>query len=496
MLKSLLVSSLVLNFGLLLGRLSGFAREAFVAASYGATVDADIVILMLTVPDMLVNILMGGALGAVLIPEFAQKRHQAKLLLRQSFCLLGGVFSIIAAGLYFYADLLVGVLAPGFEGEQLHKAALSLGWVIWLVPLTVLSGIVTAYLHSENRFVVPSLGTLIVNSSIIAGLYLIYLGYGDLYLLSLFVLFGGLLRLLSQVMQVRPFEVGDGLFPNLIRKDMVVRYVQVMVSGCALLLFPVVARAMASYQGEGNIAILNYSIRLIELPLAIAVTFLSAVFFPRLSKSYADSDVQHRQLIKYGIQVVMVLSVVAAVALVLVSDDYVQFVYGYGAMRDEDLKSVEALLSLGLIALPFQGLSSFLSAVYNSRKNTSTPLAINALGLLLYVIGIKAEFWGGGLEGLVLGLVICYGIVCLLLLSLLKISAFSWRHVFLDKNYILGVSVGMAILVFSGSTVAQADLVPWLSLALSMFAAIVAVISIAAFNKDLRAVVKLRLISK
>jgi len=60
MFKALLVSSLFLNLGLLLGRLSVFAREAFIASAYGATAKADIVVLMLTAPDLLVGILMGG----------------------------------------------------------------------------------------------------------------------------------------------------------------------------------------------------------------------------------------------------------------------------------------------------------------------------------------------------------------------------------------------------------------------------------------------------
>ena len=63
MLKKILLSSLYLNIGLLLGRLTGFVREAFVAANYGVSEKADIVVLMLTVPDLLVAILCGRCDG-------------------------------------------------------------------------------------------------------------------------------------------------------------------------------------------------------------------------------------------------------------------------------------------------------------------------------------------------------------------------------------------------------------------------------------------------
>ncbi len=65
MLRAILLSSIFLNTGLLLGRISGFIREALVAASFGASSEADIVVLMLTVPDLMVSLLMGGAMGAI-----------------------------------------------------------------------------------------------------------------------------------------------------------------------------------------------------------------------------------------------------------------------------------------------------------------------------------------------------------------------------------------------------------------------------------------------
>ena len=205
MIRALLLSSLVINLGLLLGRLSGFAREAFVAATYGTTTQADIVVLMLTVPDLLVNILMGGAMGAMLVPEFSQSPKRASQLLYQSMLFFGMVFAVFAAGLLWQVEILVTLLAPGFSEAQVVQGAIALGWVVWLVPLTVLAGVVTAYLHAQNRFAIAAMGTLLINSSIIAGLLLVYFGYGSLHLVAIFVLLGGLLRLLSQLLQVSRF---------------------------------------------------------------------------------------------------------------------------------------------------------------------------------------------------------------------------------------------------------------------------------------------------
>lgn len=497
MLKSLLLSSLALNLGLLVGRLSGFAREAFVASTYGATAEADIVVLMLTVPDLLVGILMGGAMGAALVPEFSQRSAQSRQLLYQSLWFFGLLFTGLAGGFYWQADTLVSVLVPGFDAAQIKQGVAAIGWVIWLIPLTVLSGVVTAYLHSMNRFAVAALGTLIINSSIIVGLVLVYAGYGTMFLIALFVLLGGLLRLLSQLSQIRiDWSPVKSLRPALIDRAILSRYSQAMLSGSALVLFPVVARALASYHGEGSVALFNYAVRLVEFPLAIAVTFLAAVFFPRLAKSYADDQKLHRQQIRYGVQITLALSLVAMIVLISLNQAYTHAVYGYGSMDQASLRLVMTLVGIGLITLPLQGLSSFLTAVFNARKNTRTPLLINGAGLLFFLAISSTELLGKSLEALMWSMVSGYALICILQLLFMKIDMFKWRHVFLNAEFLMGGSCALALsgLLSYGLNIANFSV--WSSLALGAVAALVALSIMVLFNSDLRMIVTARMSKK
>ena len=153
MLRAILISAILLNLGLFLGRLSGFLREALVAANFGVSFEADIVVLMLTVPDLMVSLLMGGAMGAVLIPAFTQSPANARVLLYQAMFIFALLFCIIAAGLNWQVGVLVSLLVPGFDSFQVQRAASALDLVLWLIPLTVLAGTTTAYLHSKNKFI-------------------------------------------------------------------------------------------------------------------------------------------------------------------------------------------------------------------------------------------------------------------------------------------------------------------------------------------------------
>lgn len=497
MIKALLLSSLAINLGLLLGRLSGFAREAFVATTYGATAQADVVVLMLTVPDLLVNILMGGALGAVLVPEFSQRPALARKLLYQSLLYFGMIFVGISAILYWQADMLVMLLVPGFEEMQVAQSAVAVGWVIWLVPLTVLAGVVTAYLQAQNRFAVAALGTLIINFSIIAGLLLVYFGYGSLRLLAGFVLLGGLIRLGSQLLQVRPvWNPLAGFHPGMLNKALLTRYGQAMLSGSVLLLFPVVARALASYEGEGSVALFNYATRLVEFPLAIAVTFLAVVFFPRLSQSFSTDSAQHRQLIKYGVQITLGLSLVAAITLISLIDVYADIVYGHGDMQDSSVRLVATLTAIGLIALPVQGLAIFLTAVFNSRKNTRTPLLLNGTGLVFFLLISNAGVFGQGLQALMWGMVASYGLICTLQLIYLKIEFFSWWRILLDRAFFPGVICAAVLSACICWWIGETGLPAWLSLLMACFAAFLSLFVMALFYGEFRTELKTRLSTK
>ena len=43
--------------------------------------------------------------------------------------------------LYWQQGVLVSLLAPGFQAETGSNAATAVGWVIWLIPMTVLAGV-------------------------------------------------------------------------------------------------------------------------------------------------------------------------------------------------------------------------------------------------------------------------------------------------------------------------------------------------------------------
>lgn len=390
MIKAIVLSSLLFNFGLLLGRFSGFIRESFLAASFGVSAEADIAVMMLSIPDLLVNILVGGGLAAALVPEFSQSSADARRLWWQSMWVFTAVFVLVAAILSMLMQPLVSLLAPGFSAAQLQESLTPMRWVIWLMPLTVLTGVIAAYLQASNRFGAAAMGTLVINSVIVMGLLsIIYLG-GSLLTLAFFVLLGGLLRWLIQfISAIRINGYPEYSFqPWHIHKPLFVRFLQVASAGSVLLCFPVVVRAIASYQGEGAVAEVSFAIKLIELPLALTVTFLATILFPRLSKAFQKDEPLFNNLIIWGVRITLFLSLMALAIVTPLADVLTRLVYGYGNMTSEAVRGVAHLLQQGAFYIPFMGLATFITVVFNARKETTVPLAVNVFALLSLIAGL------------------------------------------------------------------------------------------------------------
>ena len=116
---------------LLLSRALGLLRESVQAAAFGSTGMADAVIVMFTLPDLLVGILVSGALSYVLLPVWAQQSPQAQAAGQKkiAYALTGGGLAL-GAMVWLFRDSVVQALAPGLVGEIKVASATALGWML------------------------------------------------------------------------------------------------------------------------------------------------------------------------------------------------------------------------------------------------------------------------------------------------------------------------------------------------------------------------------
>lgn len=396
-------SGLIVAAGILLGRLSGFYRDILLAKGFGATAVADGIMVILTLPDLLTGLFVGGALAAVMIPELqtAPSEKRSGIFWRTSLA-SAAVFGVLALLLYLGIEQVLGVLAPGIAPEILAENRTAFGVSLVAFPLAVLAAVTTAYLQSRQKFLAAAFGTLIVNMAVVVA---IFIGgeVSPLMLLAYAILAGAALRWLVQIAAALRLPKADSESADVMtgtdpletaapvsRTGVWRRYGEALAAGSILLLLPVAARSFASLNEAGSLAVFNYSLKLVEFPLNAVLTVFSTVLFPYFAKFFSRPDVADQskmevsEVLRRSMMWVLFLGASATSVLLSLAFLLRTANVGYGALQPEDLRLiglVSLVMSLGLLPRAYSSLHVML---FNSRKETWVPLVLNVVGIAIF----------------------------------------------------------------------------------------------------------------
>lgn len=385
--KTIFLSALIVSLGLFIGRFSGFLREIIIANNFGATENSDFIVLLLTTPDFLVNLLMGGAMSMALVPEFKKlNEEESQLLYKQvtSVMILFGLTVCLLS--YPFRSELISFLALGMNKEFIENNQDYFFFSLLALPFSLATGASLAYLNAKERFTITSLSTLIVNLTIIAFVYLSAFLDSGFILISIGLVFASLLRWLSQVLVI-------GLPPfffkrerNLISRDLLSRYFYALAAGGVIFILPIIVRTVASIDGGGALSLVNYTIKLVELPLIILSTVFSIIFLPKLSGIYSDGN--EGKFLKLASNILcfsLFMSILVTTAMILYADTIVETIYGWGALSHTQLMNISEYLKVYAISLPFQCVNGIALAIFSSRMDTKRPFIVTTLlGVVIF----------------------------------------------------------------------------------------------------------------
>ncbi|WP_348688056.1 murein biosynthesis integral membrane protein MurJ [Aeromonas bestiarum] len=390
--KKLFISGLFVSFALFLGRISGFLRELFIASSFGVSKTSDLIIVLLSIPDVLVNLLVGGALGMILVPE--QKKYTqelARIFYLQVLYLGIIVFFIVALFLSLFSSELMHFFAPGLDSNDILSYQRYLKISLVAIPLTVAAGVTTARLNYQEKFFLPALGTLIFNVVLIVIIWLASKQSEEvslLYCLSFGIIISAMIRWCGLIANDKFLLFDRNLLSHwLITISLLKKYIYCVLGSGFLFIIPVIVRATSSRQGEGMLSISNYAVKLVDFPLAVCLTVFSIIFLPKLSSLHVDKNNEKFTKVYWiAIYVVIFLSLLITVAMIVFSYQFTSAVYNWGGVSETDLRQVSNLLSIAIISLVFQGLNSFIISAHAAKNDTIRPLIITTSIVTIFSI--------------------------------------------------------------------------------------------------------------
>ncbi|UCV00540.1 lipid II flippase MurJ [Acidovorax radicis] len=389
---------------LLASRVLGVLRETALAAAFGNSGMADVVIVMLTLPDWLAGVLVSGALAYVLLPHWAkqpvsqQNATQHRVARR---LLLGAL--VLAAVMCIAQVPLVALLVPGVSPALQGVARQAMVWSALALPAAMLAGLWATRLQHERDFVGLYSANLVVNAVLIAALALVgWQGVGAAAgpTLGVFLLAAVALRLLWQGWRLRNLR-RRSLSPEsavAALPDWRIWLWAALGAGLPLTL-PFVARTFASGAGEGALATFNYAWKLVELPLVLAIQLVASLAFPAIAHAHArQADLGDLGMdamataVRNALVLAWTLACAAAAALLVGAPAIASLLFGWGRMQAPALAQIatwggagawgllpQALLAVALTVLATVGRMRF--AVLAYALALALLLAVGAWGL-------------------------------------------------------------------------------------------------------------------
>lgn len=399
--RGLLRSGALVGALTFISRILGLVRDVVIAVLFGARPEADAFFVAFRIPNLFRRLFAEGAFSAGFIPvlsEFrsARSHGEVRLFVARVAGMLGVALLLLTLVGMLAAPLVVGVFAPGFDGDsdgdrgrfELASAMLRITFpYLLLISLTALCA---GVLNSFGRFAIPAITPVWLNLSLIAAA-LGLAGHLDEPIMALAwgVLFAGLLQFVFQLPALARIDML--VLPRLAPKDPGVKKVMNLMLPAAFgasvsQLNLLIDTMLASLLVAGSISWLYYADRLMELPLGIFAIALATVLLPRLSREHADGEPEaFSATLDQGLRLGLLVTVPAAAALVVLAQPLITTLFHYGAMGTLDVQqSAFALMAYSLGLIGFTGVK-ILAPGFFARQDTRTPvrIALWAMGVNL-----------------------------------------------------------------------------------------------------------------
>jgi putative peptidoglycan lipid II flippase len=437
----LLRSSGIVGIMTLVSRVLGLVRDVVIAGYFGASGSADAFFVAFKIPNFLRRLFAEGAFSQAFVPVLSEYRSQrnlaaVQLLVNRVAGALGSVLVAVTVLAVIGAPLLAALFAPGFYmagGEKFDLAADMLRITFPYLLLISLTAFCGAILNSYERFAVPAFTPVLLNLCLIgAAVWLSPLLETPIMALAWGVLMAGAVQLLFQLPFLARLRLLPQPQPNFrdegvrrILKLMLPALFGVSVAQINLLLDTV----LASFLQTGSVSWLYYSDRLSELPLGVFGIAIATVILPSLSRTHAEkSPERFAQMLDWGIRMILLIGLPAALALALLAEPLIATLFHYGQMTDRDVMMAAMSLrayAFGLLAFM---LIKVLAPGYFARQDTRTPVKIAVKAMIANMVLNLILIWPLDHAGLALATSIsAFMNAGWLLHGLLKEGVFRWQ---------------------------------------------------------------------
>jgi putative peptidoglycan lipid II flippase len=400
---NLIASTSTFSFFTLISRILGYVRDILIAIFLGTSFFADVFFVAFRLPNTFRRLFAEGTFNAAFIPSYAgalaKNKIEADSFAKNVFNLLFIILLFFVLVAEIFMPQLIFLIAPGFykDPEKL-KLAVDLSRITFpFLFFICLASFFGAILNSYNKFAAAAAAPIILNVILIGSLFFSqWVNISDVLILSYAVSLAGFLQLI-----VLLFFVRKNFKPILsikIKIDEQIKFFfrkllpSIFSSGVTQINI-LVGTIIASFQA-GAVSYLYFADRVYQMNLAVAGIAVGTVMLPELSKHVKNNNSEQiTNLQNRALELCLFLSVPAAVALVLASDQIITSLFGYGSFDNVSVINTAIALTFFAFGVPAFSILKIFSNFFFARNDTKTPFYLSVISVTLNII-ISVSLFG------------------------------------------------------------------------------------------------------
>jgi putative peptidoglycan lipid II flippase len=480
-------AAFVLTSAFVVSRVLGLLRTSMFAFVFGTSSTSDAYLQAFLIPDLIFNIVAGGALSSAFIPVFAKYMtgekdertawHVASSALNLALVIMGGLalLAIILAG------VLVPLYNPGVTDPGQLDLIAALTRIMLLQSIILGAGVVvTSVLNAQQNFRLPAIGTVLYNLGLIIGLLpgALFAVAGQrsdqvaVYAATWGVVLGALFQVAIQIpgllkigMRYTPSfdwrhpgvrQIAHQMVPRVINAAML--YVSIFVDRGLILLLVVVTGLVGA---NGLITEYYQALQLVLLPLGIFGMSVSTAAFPTLAENVARQRYDRvRSTILTTLRSILFLSIPSSIGLIVLNFSIVQVLLQHGHYTLQDAQSTAVPLAFFAIGLTGLSAVEILTRSFYAMRDSMTPVIISiaqffikiALSLVLINVSVWGPQWGLGALALSTSIAGLLEAGVMFWLLQLRLGDLQWRRMalFVLRVAVAALVMGVCLLIVRG----------------------------------------------
>jgi putative peptidoglycan lipid II flippase len=398
---------LTVGLGTLSSRFLGFFRDILMASALGTGPVADAFFVAFRLPNLFRRIFAEGAFNSAYVPLFSktlegQDQSDARLFASQALSGLTLVLFVLTVLFELFMPVFMLFFAAGFvDDPDKFELTVLLTRICFPYLLCVsLLALVSGTLNGLGRFTAAAFAPTLLNVILIGALFGINAqglqasSQASIWL-SVGVLLGGIAQL--ALVWVALSRAGFSLRFSRPRwtsgmKRLVRLGIPGVLSGGITQINIVIGTIIATMQA-GAVSYLYYADRIYQLPLGLVGTALGVVLLPELTRHIQGQRLDAlKSSQKQALELSLMLTLPAAVALIVLAQPILQTLFERGAFDSDDTTQTARALVWFAAGLPAFVLVKVFSPGFFAREDTTTPMQMATLSVVVNIAASLALF--------------------------------------------------------------------------------------------------------